>query len=87
MHISRAGSFAIGDYIDEEAMEYLQLMHHDIYYEYSLAMTAKTWPMKTHLDALIANVVQSGIQSYWERQVIVGGAFYQIIYISSIYFV
>lgn len=51
-------------------MEYLQLMHHDIYYEYSLAMTSKTWPLKTHLDALIANVVQSGIQSFWEYQVL-----------------
>lgn len=66
-----AGSFAIGDYIDEDALEYLQLMHHDIYFEYALAMTTKTWPMKTHLDALISEVVQSGIQSYWEYKVII----------------
>lgn len=64
-----AGSYAIGEYIDDEAMDYLQLMHTDIYYEYSLAMTSKTWALKNELDTMIMRVVQSGIQSMWEWQV------------------
>lgn len=67
-HLS-SGSFAIGEYIDVEAMDYLQLMHNDIYYEYSLAMTSKTWTLKDELDTMIGRVVQSGIQSMWEWQV------------------
>lgn len=63
------GSFAIGEYIDAEALDRLQLMHTDIYYEYALAMTSKTWPLKDELDTLIASVVQSGIQAMWEWQV------------------
>lgn len=50
-------------------MDYLQLMHTDIYYEYSLAMTSKTWALKDELDTMINRVVQSGIQSMWEWQV------------------
>lgn len=63
------GSFAIGEYIDAEAMDDLQLMRTDIYYEYALAMTSKTWPLKDALDTLIACVVQSGMQAMWEWQV------------------
>lgn len=63
------GSFAIGEYIDEEAVENLQLMHLDIYYEYSLAMARKTWFLLPYLDEIILRIVQSGIQKYWEFQV------------------
>lgn len=45
-------------------------MHNDIYYEYALAMTTKTWALKPDLDKLILDIVQSGIQKYWENQVI-----------------
>lgn len=45
-------------------------MHDDIYYEYALAMTTKTWALKPDLDKLILEIVQSGIQQYWENQVI-----------------
>lgn len=64
-----AGSFAIGEYIDAEAMDYLQLMHSSIYYEYTLAYTVRMWPLRDALDTLITRVVQSGIQSVWEWRV------------------
>lgn len=63
------GSFAIGEYIDEAAMEWLQLMRENIYYEYTLAYTVRMWPLRDELDAWIARVVQSGMQSMWEWQV------------------
>lgn len=44
-------------------------MHDDIYYEYALAMTTKTWALKPNLDKIILDIVQSGIQKYWENQV------------------
>lgn len=33
-------------------------------------MTTKTWALKPDLDKLILDIVQSGIQKYWENQVI-----------------
>lgn len=45
-------------------------MHLDIYYEYSLAMARKTWFLLPSLDELILRIVQSGIQKYWEFQVV-----------------
>lgn len=69
MQFKSLGSFAIGEYITEEAMDYLQLMHSDIYYEYSVSMTPKAWYLKLNLDEMILNIVQSGMQSYKEFQV------------------
>lgn len=70
LHLLFKGSYAIGDYITEDNVEYLQLMPNDIYYEYALAMTTKTWMLKQNLDTMILNIVQSGMQKYWENQVI-----------------
>lgn len=64
-----SGSFAIGEYITEEALEYLQLMTTDIYYEYALGMSYKTWMLRPNLDEMILNVFQSGMQRYWEGEV------------------
>ncbi|XP_037033035.1 glutamate receptor 1-like [Bradysia coprophila] len=64
------GSYAIGEYITEDNVEYLQLMPNDIYYEYALAMTTKTWALKPDLDTMILDIAQSGMQKYWENQVV-----------------
>lgn len=44
-------------------------MREDIYYEYCLAMSYKTWPLKTNFDLFVLYVAQSGIQKYIELQV------------------
>lgn len=64
------GHFAVGEYIDEETLQYLQLMRQDIYYEYCVGMSYKTWPFKSMMDLLILRIAESGIQKYWELQVI-----------------
>ncbi|EAT48971.1 AAEL000007-PA [Aedes aegypti] len=64
------GHFAIGEYIDEEASHKFHLMKEDIYWENCVAMSTKTWPMMDQLDQLILIIFQSGIQRYWELQVV-----------------
>ncbi|EDS44681.1 conserved hypothetical protein [Culex quinquefasciatus] len=64
------GHFAIGEYIDREVSHYFHLMIEDIYWENCVAMSTKTWPMMDHLDGLILRVFESGIQRYWELQVV-----------------
>lgn len=64
-----AGHYAVGEYIDENALHYLQLMPNDIYYEYCVGMSYKTWPFKGSVDSFILQVAESGIQKYWELQV------------------
>lgn len=44
-------------------------MQNDIYHEYCVAMSYKTWPFKTSFDLHILHVAESGIQKYWELQV------------------
>lgn len=44
-------------------------MPNDIYYEYALAVTHKTWALRPDLDALILRIAETGIQQYWELQV------------------
>lgn len=64
-----SGHYAIGEYIDEIALNNLQLMPNDIYYEYCVAMSYKTWPFKSIFDLLVLRVAETGIQKYWELQV------------------
>ncbi|XP_055543537.1 uncharacterized protein LOC129729082 [Wyeomyia smithii] len=64
------GHFSIGEYIDEELSSKYQNMIEDIYWEYCVAMSTKTWPMVQHLDELILVIFQSGIQRYWEQKVV-----------------
>lgn len=64
------GHYAIGEYITEESVQYLQLMPNDIYYEYCFAMSYKNWPMQLKLDNLILVIAQSGIQKYWELTIV-----------------
>ncbi|XP_062556996.1 uncharacterized protein LOC134221839 [Armigeres subalbatus] len=64
------GHFAIGEYIDEEASHKFHLMIEDIYWENCVAMSTKTWPMMEQLDQLILTIFQSGMQRYWELQVV-----------------
>lgn len=59
----------MGDYIDENSLNFLRLMHYDIYFEYCYAMFYKTWPLKSAFDLLVLHVVESGMQKYWELQV------------------
>lgn len=59
----------MGEYVGEEALNYLQIMYKDLYYEYCVAMSYKTWPFKGVFDLLILHVAESGIQKYWELQV------------------
>lgn len=63
------GHYAVGDYIDEYALNYLRLMPNDIYYEYCVAMSYKTWPLKSQLDLFILRIFESGIQGVWESDV------------------
>lgn len=68
-HLFTLGHYAVGDYIDEASLSYLRLMHYDIYFEYCVAMFHKTWPFKSVFDLLVLNIVESGIQKYWELMV------------------
>lgn len=68
--VLNSGHYAVGEYVDEGALNYLQLMYKDLYYEYCVAMSYKTWPFKSVFDLLILHVAESGMQKYWELQVI-----------------
>lgn len=63
------GHFAIGDYIEEESLDFLELMPNDIYWEYCVAMSPKTWSLLPNLNEFIMRVAQSGIQKNWELMV------------------
>ncbi|XP_055694767.1 uncharacterized protein LOC129796671 [Lutzomyia longipalpis] len=64
------GHFAIGDYIQEDILDNYQIMIEDIYWEYCIAMSYKTWSLMPKFDLLVMEVAQSGIQKYWELVVV-----------------
>lgn len=44
-------------------------MPNDIYWEYCVAMSSKTWSLLPNLNEFIMRVAQSGIQKNWELMV------------------
>lgn len=67
--IAHPGHYSIGDFVDVEAVNYLRIMHYDIYYDFCVTMSYKTWPFKTVFDLHVMHVFESGIQKYWELMV------------------
>lgn len=65
------GHYAVGEYIDENVLRHYQLMLDDIYFEYCVAMSYKTWPFKRSFDLFALRVLESGIQRFWELQVFI----------------
>lgn len=65
------GHFAVGEYVTEEGLANYQIMEEDIYWEGCVAMTAKTWPLLPKFDELVLRVIASGIQKYWELNVVI----------------
>lgn len=64
------GHYAIGEYVTEKTVKNYQIMLNDIYYELCVAMSTKTWPLRSQLDDLILQVAQSGVQQFVEIDVV-----------------
>ncbi|XP_058823632.1 uncharacterized protein LOC131684626 [Topomyia yanbarensis] len=60
------GHYLIGDFITEENIMLYRLMQGDLYHDYEVSMTTKTWPFREQLSDLILRIVESGIRSYQE---------------------
>ncbi|XP_065072611.1 uncharacterized protein LOC135696992 [Ochlerotatus camptorhynchus] len=58
------------DFVDSEASTMLQLLKDDLFWESVSALVTKTCPFMQKFNDLIMQVKQSGIQKYWELQVI-----------------
>ncbi|XP_046988134.1 glutamate receptor ionotropic, kainate 2-like [Schistocerca americana] len=62
--------FAIGDYMDEEALsKWLRPMREDIYWENVVFAVRKGWPYLEQLNDIIDRLFEAGIISTWEGQV------------------
>lgn len=61
------GSYAVPEYINAEAMKYLQKTTEDFYWAYTVAMSPKNWPLMPILNQMILELTACGIQDYYER--------------------
>ncbi|XP_061393557.1 ionotropic receptor 21a-like, partial [Musca vetustissima] len=60
------GHFAIGDYLTTESINHLKIMQEDLYFQYTVAFTARCWPMLSAFDNLIYWWHSAGLDNYWE---------------------
>lgn len=58
--------YMIGDFITSSNVLMYRLMKEDLYFEYEVSMTTKTWPLRNQLSDLILRIVESGIRAYQE---------------------
>ncbi|EAT48972.1 AAEL000047-PA [Aedes aegypti] len=60
------GHYMIGSFITAQNVHLYRLMTGDLYFEYEISMTTKTWPLKDRLSDLILWIVASGMRAYQE---------------------
>ncbi|KAL9697629.1 hypothetical protein quinque_001070 [Culex quinquefasciatus] len=63
------GHFMIGTFITLKNVMQYRMMSEDLYFEYEVSMTTKTWPLKDMLSDLILRIVASGVRAYQEAVV------------------
>ncbi|KAK4885516.1 hypothetical protein RN001_001787 [Aquatica leii] len=63
-----SGQFAVGNYITEDIVQNLRLMHEDLYWEYCVFMLRKSSPLLYPLDKLINRLNEVGLIKFWEKK-------------------
>ncbi|XP_055604893.1 uncharacterized protein LOC129753117 [Uranotaenia lowii] len=64
------GNFGPIDFLDEGSASLMRLLKDDLFWQMCTAIVSKTWPLKHHFNKLVLAVKESGIQNYWELQVV-----------------
>ncbi|XP_053691082.1 uncharacterized protein LOC128739611 [Sabethes cyaneus] len=64
------GHFAPIDYLDAESSKMTRLLKDDLFWQSCTAAVTKTSPFKQSFDTMLMNIRQSGIQHFWEIQVV-----------------
>ncbi|XP_039433516.2 uncharacterized protein LOC120415938 [Culex pipiens pallens] len=60
------GHYIIGNWINTDNVALYRLMQEDLYWEYELVWTTKTWPMYDALNEYIMRIVEANLQRYEE---------------------
>lgn len=64
------GHFGYNSYIVQDFIDDYQVMQEDMYSQYTVASSGKSWPILPQLDDLILQLTEHGFQKHWENQVI-----------------
>ncbi|XP_055604894.1 uncharacterized protein LOC129753118 [Uranotaenia lowii] len=64
------GHFGPIDFLDEGSASLMRLLKDDLFWQMCTAIVSKTWPLKHHFNKLVLAVKESGIQNYWELQIV-----------------
>lgn len=60
------GHYMVGNWINTDNVALYRLMQEDLYWEYELVWTTKTWPMYDALNEYIMRIVEANLQRYEE---------------------
>ncbi|KAH8243826.1 hypothetical protein KR032_010418, partial [Drosophila birchii] len=66
-----SGSLSVGDYVSTEALENRIVLHDDLYFDYTRAVSIRGWPLMRELNKHIRTCQETGLYVHWELQFIV----------------
>ncbi|KAH8264263.1 hypothetical protein KR038_005442 [Drosophila bunnanda] len=66
-----SGSLSVGDYVSTEALENRIVLHDDLYFDYTRAVSIRGWPLMRELNKHIRTCQETGLYFHWELQFIV----------------
>lgn len=69
IELSQNGHYSIPEYIDQQAMDSLRIMHDEVVFDYTTAFSYKTWPFSKTLNPLLSKIYEGGLAQIWEVQI------------------
>ncbi|XP_037727949.1 uncharacterized protein LOC119558556 [Drosophila subpulchrella] len=65
-----SGSLSVGDYVSTEALENRIVLHDDLYFDYTRAVSIRGWILMPELNKHIRTCQETGLYFHWELQFI-----------------
>ncbi|XP_020814083.1 uncharacterized protein LOC110188646 [Drosophila serrata] len=66
-----SGSLSVGEYVSTEALDNRIVLHDDLYFDYTRAVSIRGWPLMRELNKHIRTCQETGLYVHWELQFIV----------------
>nr|UZH23431.1 ionotropic receptor 41a [Anastrepha ludens] len=64
------GHFAVQEHLTSSVLEKMKIMIEDIYFQYTVAFTARMWPMLGRFNEMVFMWHSSGLDKFWEWRIV-----------------
>lgn len=65
-----ADNYAFGDYVQMDSLAFQDVMHEDLYFEYTMLYAQRGWPLMEQFNAMVMAITEHGLLHHWESEIV-----------------